>query len=252
MPCYDSVPPSALRRLISPLPGRVALIGAWLCIIIVHVSQACCSLRSDSRRSRCSALGSSLPASSGSTFELGTETQGYPTAYTAHEAASLYRNISRGVVRFLSPKQSTHERQAPQSSSPTTTTMDGTLEQGAVVKVVGVQSNPLLNGTFVRLLRQLQNGRWETQGYSNPAQEAALRPQNLMIMPPLTRQLFYYLSDEPLAELHLEVSACLCTASCTCHPSSILRLCIASCRRAVAGARQRAAAPLPRHVGAAA
>ena len=139
-----------------------------------------------------------------------------------------------------------------QSPSPTTTTMDGTLEQGAVVKVVGVQSNPLLNGTFVRLLRQLQNGRWETQGYSNPAQEAALRPQNLMIMPPLTRQLFYYLSDEPLAELHLEVSACLCTASCTCHPSSILRLCIASCRRAVAGARQRAAAPLPRHVGAAA
>jgi hypothetical protein len=111
MPCYDSVPPSALRPLISPLPGRVALIGAWLCIIIVHVSQACCSLRSDSRRSRCSALGSSLPASSGSTFELGTETQGYPTAYTAHEAASLYRNISRGVVRFLSPKQSTHERQ---------------------------------------------------------------------------------------------------------------------------------------------
>jgi hypothetical protein len=93
MPCYDSVPPSALRPLISPLPGRVALIGAWLCIIIVHVSQACCSLRSDSRRSRCSALGSSLPASSGSTFELGTETQGYPTAYTAHEAASLYRNI---------------------------------------------------------------------------------------------------------------------------------------------------------------
>ena len=47
--------------------------------------------------------------------------------------------------------------------------MDDTLEQGAVAKVVGVQSNPQLNGTFVRLLRQLQNGRWETQGYCNPS-----------------------------------------------------------------------------------
>ena len=93
--------------------------------------------------------------------------------------------------------------------------MDDTLEQGAVAKVVGVQSNPQLNGTFVRLLRQLQNGRWETQGYANPVQEAALRPQNLTAMPPLTRQLFHYLSIEPLAELHLEVSACLFTASCT-------------------------------------
>ena len=92
-----------------------------------------------------------------------------------------------------------------------------TLQQGAVVKVVGVQSTPQLNGTFVRLLRQLQNGRWETQGYSNPAQEKALRPQNLMVAPPLTRQLFHYLSDEPLAELHLEVCACLYTASCMCH-----------------------------------
>ena len=89
------------------------------------------------------------------------------------------------------------------------------LEQGAVVKVVGVQSNPQLNGTFVRLLRQLRNGRWETQGYSNPAQEAALRPENLTAMPPLTRQLFHYLSEESLAELYLEVSVRLRTASCS-------------------------------------
>ena len=89
------------------------------------------------------------------------------------------------------------------------------LEQGAVVKVVGVQSNPQLNGTFVRLLRQLRNGRWETQGYSNPAQEAALWPENLTAMPPLTRQLFHYLSEESLAELYLEVSVRLRTASCS-------------------------------------
>ena len=93
------------------------------------------------------------------------------------------------------------------------------LEQGAVVKVVGVQSNPQLNGTFVRLLRQLRNGRWETQGYSNPAQEAALRPENLTAMPPLTRQLFHYLSEESLAELYLEV----------CMPAHCISLCATSC-----------------------
>ena len=95
------------------------------------------------------------------------------------------------------------------------------LAQGALVKVVGVQSNPQLNGTFVRLLRQLRNGRWETQGYSNPAQEAALRPENLAAMPPLTRQLFHYLSEESLAELYLEV--CM-PAHCILHVRNILHV----------------------------
>ena len=95
------------------------------------------------------------------------------------------------------------------------------LAQGALVKVVGVQSNPQLNGTFVRLLRQLRNGRWETQGYSNPAQEAALRPENLTAMPPLTRQLFHYLSEESLAELYLEV--CM-PAHCILHVRNILHV----------------------------
>ena len=110
------------------------------------------------------------------------------------------------------------------------------LEQGAVVKVVGVQSSPQLNGTFVRLLRQLRNGRWETQGYSNPAQEAALRPENLMAMPPLTRQLFHYLSEESLAELYLEVSvrlrtaSCMCATSCMCSTSCICDVCCAGGR----------------------
>ena len=130
--------------------------------------------------------------------------------------------------------------------------MDDTLEQGAVAKVVGVQSNPQLNGTFVRLLRQLQNGRWETQGYANPVQEAALRPQNLTTMPPLTRQLFHYLSIEPLAELHLEVSLCM-PVHCILHGVGMRTVAWLHLVGApVAGARQRAAAPLPRHVGAAA
>ena len=109
------------------------------------------------------------------------------------------------------------------------------LEQGAVVKVVGVQSSPQLNGTFVRLLRQLRNGRWETQGYSNPAQEAALRPENLMAMPPLTRQLFHYLSEESLAELHLEVSVCLYLYACALHLACAQHLAFAMCVVPVAG-----------------
>ena len=109
--------------------------------------------------------------------------------------------------------------------------MDDTLREGNVVKIVGVQGQPHLNGTFVRLLRQLPNGRWETQGYSDPAQEAALQPKNLTAMSPLTRQLFHYLAgnghlgqrlagagNDP-AQLHLEARspafACALHRACT-------------------------------------
>ena len=71
--------------------------------------------------------------------------------------------------------------------------MAAELREKDVAKVVGIQSQPELNGGFVRLGKQKDNGRWETYGFHDPTQEKALKATNLEPLPPVSRQLFYYL-----------------------------------------------------------
>ena len=88
---------------------------------------------------------------------------------------------------------------------------DAPLQQGSYAIIHGVQSRPALNGTVVTLERWVEDsGRWETLGYGDRNQEAALRPANLRPFPslehnPLARQLHHYLeSTAPHTRFHLE------------------------------------------------